>query len=406
VTRRPTLAISLVLLLGLLSALVLVAPADAAPLTRMPGRAIEVFSPYQAQSTCNPTPKPGTLALSKLVMAAYPGTGTSGIARDCSIGGLSEHKEGRAWDWHVVYSNPKQRAQAADFVHWLFATDAYGNTFAQARRLGIMYVIWNKRIWGAYSAGSGWRPYTGADPHTGHMHISLSWAGAEKKTSYWTGAVAPVLRAPNAPKTPKTPVTPAPIEPPARDLFPAPTAPATDSHSTDSHATDSHSTDSTSPAPAPTHAVNNPNHLPVLAVGEGAVDVAADDDGVTTPFLLRGGQHYLITVSGTYSYGKDPMRADGECSVWPKDGRWHRRSQWESSGSSGHLDLTLQDRATSWTPTADDGTGCDTTTHAYTLMIQPREDGPLRLALRDDDRSDNSGSVHVVISPLDGAATD
>jgi hypothetical protein len=188
---------SVVVLLGLLGALtVSVLPAAAAPVTRMPSKAIEVMSPYQAQSTCNPTPKPGTLALSKLVMAAYPGTGTSGISRDCSIGGRSEHKEGRAWDWHVAYSNPKQRAQAVDFAHWLFATDPYGNTFAQARRLGVMYVIWNHKIWSSYNAGAGWRPYTGPDPHTGHMHISLSWAGAQKKTSYWTGAVSPVLRAP------------------------------------------------------------------------------------------------------------------------------------------------------------------------------------------------------------------
>jgi hypothetical protein len=388
VLSRPSVAILLALLGGLV---VSILPASAAPVTRMPGKAIEIFSPYQAQSTCNPTPKPGTLALSKLVMAAYPGTGTSGIARDCSIGGRSEHKEGRAWDWHVVYTNARQRAQAADFVHWLFATDAYGNKFAQARRLGIMYVIWNHRIWSASSAGSGWRPYTGADPHTGHMHISLSWAGAQKKTSYWTGTVAPVLKAPSTPKTPVRPV--APIEPPAHDLFPAPAA-EPDDHTHDSGA-----------SPQPT-AVNNPDGLPVLVVGEGGVDVPADTDGLSTPFLLQGGRHYLLTVTGTYAYGADPLTADAECSRWPKDRTWHRRSQWESSSSSGHLDLTVQGRATSWTPLADDGTGCDTTTHTYTLMIQPREDGPLRLALRDDNRADNGGSVHVVVRPLEGAATD
>jgi hypothetical protein len=38
-------------------------------------------------------------------------------------------------------------------------------------------------------------------------------------------------------------------------------------------------------------------------------------------------------------------------------------------------------------------------------MIQPREDGPLRLALRDDNRDDNSGSVHVVVRPVDVATT-
>jgi hypothetical protein len=198
-SRSALLAVLVAAGTALATTLATASTALAAPPTHVPGRAIEVYSPYQAQSTCNPTPKPGTLALSTMVMRAYPGTGTSGIARDCSLGGRSEHKEGRAWDWHVSYSNPKQRAQAADFVHWLFATDPYGNRFAQARRLGVMYVIWNSKIWSSCAAGAGWRPYTGADPHTSHMHISLSWAGALKKTSYWTGAVAPVLRAPNAP---------------------------------------------------------------------------------------------------------------------------------------------------------------------------------------------------------------
>ena len=386
--RSPRSALLAVLIAGGV-ALSTMSTALAAPPTHIPGRAIEVYSPYQAQSTCNPTPKPGTLALSKLVMAAYPGTGTSGIARDCALGGRSEHKEGRAWDWHVVYSNPKQRAQAADFVHWLFATDAYGNKFAQARRLGVMYVIWNHKIWSSYSAGSGWRAYTGADPHTGHMHISLSWAGAEKKTSYWTGAVAPVLKAPNTPApkpapkpapvsapAPTTAPKPAPVEPPNHDLFPT-------------------------PAPQPVR-----GGLPVLAAGQGSIDVSATSDGVATPFALQGGRAYLLTVTGTYAYGADPMTADAECSRWPRDRQWHRTTQWEGSSHGGGLDLTINGRSTSWTPMVDDGAGCDPTTHTYTLIVTPRFSAPLWLALRDDNRKDNSGSVHLVIRPLDGTATD
>jgi hypothetical protein len=392
---------SIPVLLGLLGALtVSVVPAAAAPVTRLPSKAIEVMSPYQAQSTCNPTPKPGTVALSKLVMAAYPGSGTSGIARDCSIGGRSEHKEGRAWDWHVVYTNPKQRAQAADFAHWLFATDAYGNTFAQARRLGVMYVIWNHKIWSSYAAGAGWRPYTGPDPHTSHMHISLSWAGALKKTSYWTGAVSPVLRAPGAPAAPAAPVqSVAPIEPPARDLFPS-TDPDGEHH--DGRHSD---VPSTTAAPRP---IDNPDHLPVLVIGEGGVDVSATDDGLATPFLLVGDKDYLLTATGTYVYGiqsgRDPMQADAECSRWPRDRNWHRTTQWEGSGSNGGLDLTINGRATSWSPMVQDERGCDSTTHTYTTVVRPRYDGTLRFAIRDDNRTDNSGSLHVVIRPLDASA--
>jgi hypothetical protein len=56
-----------------------------------------------------------------------------------------------------------------------------------ARRLGVMYIIHNRRIWGSYRAGEGWRPYVGANPHTDHVHFSFSWAGARKQTSYWDG---------------------------------------------------------------------------------------------------------------------------------------------------------------------------------------------------------------------------
>ena len=37
---------------------------------------------------------------------------------------------------------------------------------ANARRLGIMYMIWNRRIWSSYKASSGWRKYSGSNPHT------------------------------------------------------------------------------------------------------------------------------------------------------------------------------------------------------------------------------------------------
>ena len=61
-----------------------------------------------------------------------------------------------------------------------------------ARRLGIQYVIWNKRIWGSYNASAGWRAYTGANKHTDHVHISFTWAGANMNTSFWTGRVGSV----------------------------------------------------------------------------------------------------------------------------------------------------------------------------------------------------------------------
>lgn len=190
----------LLTLLGVLAALVLPAvPAAAAPAGVSPGSAIEAFAPYQGQTACEPVARPGVTAFRDLVLASYPGTGDSGIVRACSVGGTSEHKEGRAWDWRVTTDDPTHVEQVADLMDWLLATDEHGNTAAMARRLGVMYVIWDSRIWKSYQAAKGWQPYSGASPHTDHVHISFSWAGALGATSYWTGQVAPVMYRPVPP---------------------------------------------------------------------------------------------------------------------------------------------------------------------------------------------------------------
>lgn len=37
----------------------------------------------------------------------------------------------------------------------------------------LKYVIWNKQIWSRARASEGWRRYTGSNPHTQHMHVSV-----------------------------------------------------------------------------------------------------------------------------------------------------------------------------------------------------------------------------------------
>ncbi|MBW8826529.1 MAG: hypothetical protein JF603_09300 [Acidobacteria bacterium] len=153
------------------------------------GGSIEAFAAYEPQRTCDASAKPGTLALRNLLLGQYDASSSLGIVRGCSVGGRSEHKEGRAFDWRVRVNNPVQKAEAGNFIGRLLATDAYGNEAALARRMGIMYVIWNRQIWSAYRAADGWRPYSGVSAHTDHVHISMSWAGALGRTSYWTGVV-------------------------------------------------------------------------------------------------------------------------------------------------------------------------------------------------------------------------
>jgi hypothetical protein len=146
------------------------------------GSSIDGYASYVGQTTCSATAKPGVTAFSQLILKTYTCTSSGGIVRGCSVGGTSEHKEGRAWDWMVTPSNPASTA----LLNWLLATDASGNKHAMARRLGIMYMIFNKKMWRAYKPSSGWLPYTGSNPHTDHVHFSFSWNGANKKTSFWT----------------------------------------------------------------------------------------------------------------------------------------------------------------------------------------------------------------------------
>jgi hypothetical protein len=162
--------------------------AVAAPPTPVFGSAIDDYAAYDAQDTCDTDAKPGTLALRDMLNGAY-GNHTAYIGRACSEGGTSEHKEGRALDYMLNVNNASQRADAEDILGWLLATDQHGNQHANARRLGIMYLIWNHRIWSSSRASEGWRSYSGSNPHTDHIHFSLSWAGARKRTSWWSGSI-------------------------------------------------------------------------------------------------------------------------------------------------------------------------------------------------------------------------
>ena len=152
---------------------------------------IDAYVPYQGQSTCDPTVKPGAQYLITMLVNHYGVGRSTGITRACTVGGQSEHKEGRAVDWGVNVANPAEKAAADAFVSWLTETGPDGKVAYNARRLGVMYVIWNRQIWNNSSASAGWRAYTGAEPHTDHVHISLSWNGAYMRSSWWSGTAIP-----------------------------------------------------------------------------------------------------------------------------------------------------------------------------------------------------------------------
>jgi peptidoglycan hydrolase-like protein with peptidoglycan-binding domain len=178
--------------------------ASSLPVPQAPARwssAIEGASPYEPQTDCDLTLRRGTVALMRLLLRTYRDSTDLGMLNSCRAEGMtSEHADGRALDLGLDVHNRQRRSEVLTFLSWRFAADRSGNTEAMARRLGVMYVIYNGEI---RSTGPGnWLPYLpaicgggrGDDTtcHRTHIHISLSWAGAMGVTSFWTGRRAPV----------------------------------------------------------------------------------------------------------------------------------------------------------------------------------------------------------------------
>jgi hypothetical protein len=177
------------LLAGCLTAALLIS--GAAPTLAAPppapafGPQIDDYARHEPQRECLTVEQPGVVDFRRMLQAAYGANG-AGILRGCAVGGTSEHKEGRAYDWMLDANRTADRAKADELLSWLLATDEYGNRHAMARRLGITYIIWDRQMWAVWRPNDGWQPYTGASPHTDHIHFSFGWAGARQQTSWWT----------------------------------------------------------------------------------------------------------------------------------------------------------------------------------------------------------------------------
>ena len=82
--------------------------------------------------------------------------------------------------------NPDSRGivHAADLTHDpAHGCDNHVNAEQVKDDPRVKYVIWNRRIWNP-SVSLSWRPYTGSNPHDHHMHVSVTVAG-ENDTSPW-----------------------------------------------------------------------------------------------------------------------------------------------------------------------------------------------------------------------------
>lgn len=186
--RRALAALLSVALLAAAAVLVLAPPAHAE---------LEDFASYQPESHCSPRAKPGAVYLSGWLVRHYGG-GRGRIGSTCSKS-VSEHQEGRAIDWSNDATTKAARKRVEAFMDDVFAPDHRDRDAAKARRMGIMYVIWDDRI---YSAWNGFEPekYLSSSckkltkcsktlRHRDHVHISLTRQGGFGRTSFFDGKV-------------------------------------------------------------------------------------------------------------------------------------------------------------------------------------------------------------------------
>lgn len=156
---------------------------------------VDPYAPYEPQTGCTGQTQVGTLALGRQLTSRY-GSRIIGYNRACNQGGRSEHKEGRALDWAIDVNNGAQRQMFFRFMNEMMAT-VNGDHAARARRLGIMYIIWDDTIYASWNQFQP-RPYVHGGckdvascgrtlRHLDHVHVSMSWAGAKKQTTWWTG---------------------------------------------------------------------------------------------------------------------------------------------------------------------------------------------------------------------------
>ena len=143
---------------------------------------------YQGQRRCLRGNRPGTVAVKSLLKTTYDAGVPIGLSRGCG-GDTSEHYDGRALDWMTNSRNRREAAQADSFVRWLTSMRKV------CARTPVGWASCTSS--GADACGAptiGWRDYNGCsrgrggDPtsrHFNHVHISLTWKGAYKKTSWY-----------------------------------------------------------------------------------------------------------------------------------------------------------------------------------------------------------------------------
>lgn len=197
---RATVALALTAVAVFATVTVADAPAQAVPppTPNFGGAAVEGYAPQPPFECLHKDPhRPGVEKTMAMLIKAYPNSREGGTWANC-VGhtSTSDHYSGRALDWHpgrpFVEPTASARADGYEVVRWLLAT-VNGVPNLRARRLGIVYIIWDNRIW--IDRIRVWQQYqdctgTQGNPttcHRDHVHLTFGTAGAEGRTSWWRG---------------------------------------------------------------------------------------------------------------------------------------------------------------------------------------------------------------------------
>jgi hypothetical protein len=148
---------------------------------------LDGYAPFEPVEACDPTAKPGAVALRLWILSDLFGIEEHGDEwkhADLGIGRSqgcedpsSKHHEGRAWDFH-----PPTPEEGRTLLAFLLAPSELGEPHELARRAGLRTIIYEGRIWNA--SGGEWEPH-GGNPHNDHIHFGLSRAGAAGETTLY-----------------------------------------------------------------------------------------------------------------------------------------------------------------------------------------------------------------------------
>ena len=103
------------------------------------GPDLDSYPTWTSEQGCTAGVRPGTTDLADFIASWAGGFARAAdflFQRACLAGAESGHDDGRALDWVLDAADPADRAVAGAFLDWLTAADRYGNSHANARRLG------------------------------------------------------------------------------------------------------------------------------------------------------------------------------------------------------------------------------------------------------------------------------